>query len=32
MEDFHELKVWQKAHHLPLAIYQTTITFPREDG
>jgi four helix bundle protein len=31
MKDFHELKVWQKAHHLTLAVYQITITFPREE-
>ncbi|HBY64683.1 MAG TPA: diversity-generating retroelement protein bAvd family protein [Solibacterales bacterium] len=31
MKDFHELKVWQKAHHLTLAVYQTTVGFPREE-
>ena len=31
MKDFHELKVWQKAHQLTLAIYQITATFPREE-
>ncbi len=31
MGDFHELKVWQKAHLLALAIYQVTGTFPREE-
>ena len=31
MKDFHELKVWQKAHHLTLAMYQITATFPREE-
>ncbi len=31
MKDFHELKVWQKAHQLTLAVYQTTATFPREE-
>ena len=30
MKDFHELKVWQKAHQLTLAVYQITATFPRE--
>ena len=31
VKDFHELKVWQKAHHLTLAVYQITATFPREE-
>jgi four helix bundle protein len=31
MRDFRELKVWQKAHQLTLAIYQTTASFPREE-
>jgi four helix bundle protein len=31
MKDFHELKVWQKAHRLTLAVYQITATFPREE-
>ena len=31
MKDFHELKVWQKAHHVTLAVYQLTATFPREE-
>ena len=31
MKDFHELKVWQKAHQLTLAVYQITATFPREE-
>jgi four helix bundle protein len=31
VQDFHSLKVWQKAHELTLAIYQTTSTFPREE-
>ena len=31
MQNFHELKVWQKAHQLTLAVYQTTATFPREE-
>lgn len=31
MQDFHELKVWQKAHHLTLAVYQITAKFPREE-
>ena len=28
---FHQLKVWQKAHQLTLAVYQITATFPREE-
>ncbi|MFB3905941.1 MAG: four helix bundle protein [Acidobacteriota bacterium] len=28
MEDFHELKVWQKTHRLTLAVYQVTAAFP----
>ncbi len=31
MKDFHELKVWQKAHELTLAVYQITAAFPREE-
>ena len=31
VKDFHELKVWQKAHQLTLEVYQTTATFPREE-
>ncbi|HNY39394.1 MAG TPA: four helix bundle protein [Bryobacteraceae bacterium] len=31
MRDFHELKVWQRAHQLTLAVYQVTATFPREE-
>ena len=31
MKDFHELKVWQKAHQLTLAIYKVTAPFPREE-
>ena len=31
MKDFHELKVWQKAHELTLTIYQITAPFPREE-
>lgn len=30
VKDFHELKVWQKAHPLPLAVYPITASFPRE--
>ena len=31
MQDFHQLKVWQKAHHLTLAIYRITAAFPAEE-
>ena len=31
MRDFKELKVWEKAHHLTLAVYKATSTFPREE-
>ena len=31
MKDFHELKVWQKAHELTLAIYRVTVDFPRAE-
>ena len=31
MKDFHELKVWQKAHQLTLAVYQITAAFPRDE-
>lgn len=31
MRDFHELKVWQKAHQLTLAVYQVTTALPREE-
>ena len=31
MTDFKQLKVWQKAHDLTLAIYRTTSTFPKEE-
>ena len=31
VKDFHELKVWQKAHELTLTIYQITASFPREE-
>lgn len=28
MKDFRELKVWEKGHHLALAIYRVTAKFP----
>jgi hypothetical protein len=31
MKDFRELKVWEKAHLLVLAVYQATGTFPRQE-
>jgi four helix bundle protein len=31
MKDFRELKVWEKAHALTLAVYKVTAEFPREE-
>ena len=31
MQDFHNLKVWQKAHALTLAVYQATAKFPGDE-
>jgi four helix bundle protein len=31
MKDFHNLKVWERAHHLTLEIYRITKDFPREE-
>ncbi len=31
MQDFRNLKVWQRAHELTLLIYKLTIDFPREE-
>lgn len=31
MKDVHQLKVWQKAHALTLAVYQITALFLREE-
>ena len=31
MKDFRQLKVWDRAHQLTLAIYQVTATFPRNE-
>ena len=31
MEDFKNLKVWGKAHELPLAVYRCTCGFPRDE-
>ncbi len=31
MQDFRQLKVWQKSHQLALAVYRTTRAFPKEE-
>jgi len=31
MRDFKELKVWQKAHQLVLAVYRDSTAFPTEE-
>ena len=31
MQDFRDLKVWQKAHELTLAVYKVTASFPRDE-
>jgi four helix bundle protein len=31
MRDFRQLKVWEKAHRLTLAVYANTKSFPREE-
>src|SRR6266581_7156487 len=31
MKDFRQLKVWDRAHQLTLAIYPVTATFPRDE-
>ena len=31
MRDFHQLKVWNKAHRLVISIYQATQRFPSEE-
>jgi four helix bundle protein len=31
MQDFKNLKVWQKAHELALLTYTITVDFPREE-
>ncbi len=31
MRDFRNLKVWQRAHNLTLAIYRATVGFPKEE-
>ena len=32
MQDFHQLKVWEKAHALTLDIYRLTRAFPRSEA
>jgi four helix bundle protein len=32
MKDFRNLKVWEKAHHLTLALYKVTGSFPRDEA
>ena len=32
MQDFRNLKVWQKAHQLTLAVYQVTAGFPKAES
>ena len=31
MQDFKQLKVWQKSHRLALAVYRATRAFPKEE-
>ena len=31
MRDFRQIRVWEKAHHLTLEIYNSTSRFPREE-
>jgi four helix bundle protein len=31
VKDFHDLKVWSKAHALALAVYSVTASFPRSE-
>ncbi|OQW62873.1 MAG: four helix bundle protein [Proteobacteria bacterium HN_bin10] len=31
MQDFRKLRVWEKSHHLTLAIYRATATFPKDE-
>ena len=31
MQDYRNLKVWQKGHHLVLAIYKATSKFPKDE-
>ena len=31
MQDFHNLKVWQKSHHVVLGVYKLTAKFPKDE-
>lgn len=31
MQDFRELRVWQRSHQLTIAIYRATASFPKEE-
>lgn len=31
MQDFHNLKVWQKSHQLVLGLYKATARFPKDE-
>ena len=31
MQDFRQLKVWQKAHRVTLDVYEVSRSFPREE-
>jgi four helix bundle protein len=31
MQDFKQLKVWEKSHHLALDVYRATANFPKEE-
>jgi four helix bundle protein len=31
MRNFRELKVWEKSHHLALAVYKATLKFPQSE-
>ena len=31
MQDFRNLRVWKKAHHLALAVYKATRRFPKDE-
>jgi len=31
MQDFRDLKVWEKAHYLTLGVYKASATFPKDE-
>ncbi len=31
MRNFRDLKIWEKGHELTLAVYEATVTFPRDE-